>query len=70
MEITQTRKPFDGFDQFKITGTTDIGDSLCNARVTISATGARKSEAIEKAIKQIDVLISVLEKSKAQFGEI
>lgn len=69
MEITQRRKPFDGFDQFKITGTVDVGDSLCNAKAVISATGSRKSEAVEKAVEQIDKLINVLQKSKAALGE-
>lgn len=70
MEITQKRKPFNRFDQFKITGTVDMGDSLCNAKAVISASGSRKSEAIEKAVEQIDSLISVLQKSKATLGEV
>lgn len=70
MKIETEQDPFDGFDQFKLKGTISFGDAGEKALGMISTYGARKSEAVEKAVKKIDELIGFLQDSKDKLGAI
>jgi hypothetical protein len=70
MKIETEQDPFDGFDHFKLRGTISFGDAGEKAMGTISTYGARKSEAVEKAVKKIDELIGFLQDSKDKLGAV
>jgi|APLak6261660806_1056025.scaffolds.fasta_scaffold49458_1 hypothetical protein len=70
MKITQIQETFEGFDQFKISGSIDFGNYEKGAKVIVNAIGERKSESIEKLVEQIDILIKYLENSKKTLGGI
>ena len=70
ISIETKQDPFEGHDKFKLTGTIKYGDSEQRVLASISTTGSRKSEAVERAIQAIDSLVKYLNESKEKLGAI
>ena len=66
IEIETKQDTFESSDSFKLTGTIKFTGALA----VISSEGSRKSEAVEKAIEQIDELVKFLNDSKKNIGAI
>jgi hypothetical protein len=70
MKFYTEQSPFDGHDSFKLRGEMDFGNADSKTQLQISVYANRKSEAAEKAIKQIDETIEYLHKQKEKLGKI
>ncbi len=70
MNISTHQDSCEGREAFKVSGTIKYSNSYTNVTTIISASGSRKSQAVEKAIDEIDILIKYLQESKSTLGKI
>lgn len=70
MKITTEHDNLGGGDQFKVTVKIENNYSRTNSRMIIYAEAARKSEAIEKNIAEINSAIEQLNEAKNKLGKM
>ena len=68
--IKTEQEAYEGPTSFKLKGLIDFAGNKGRVQAVISTEASRKSEAVERAMAQIDSLIKYLEDSKAKLGKI